>query len=235
MPTINFATRWFYQHIGHGELPTGPAVCALCGLRAAPGSMTPKVKVFRKTFMDYDLQARPALDDLCAACVWYFDHQVLLRSHWYLTATAARVLAKADLLPLLTKHVAEAPAEDRYYLIAASKKKHVALRGRLNAAGGRLLRVNFETLMVDVDQAVLDLVDRLSLLRRYHSWQEIEQNSYLPYAILRWPALREFERLCRQVQPWLRSPQYTLARYLYAPPAGRKGEKGENDGTDEDD
>lgn len=224
MPTLNYAPRWFYRHIGHGEIATGPALCALCGLPAAPGSMTPKAKVLRPTFMDYDLLARPALDDLCAACVWYFDHQELLRSHWYLTATAARVLAKADLLPLLTEHVAKPPAEDRYYLIAASKKKHVALRGRLNAAGGRLLRVNFETLMVDVDQAVLDLVDRLSALRRYHSWQEIEQNSYLPYAILRWPALSEFERLCAQVLPWLRSPQYYLARYLYTP-SGRGEEK----------
>jgi len=229
MPSVNFAMRWFYQHIARGEVAAGPALCALCGLPAAPGSMTPKAKVLRPTFMDYDLLARPALDDLCAACVWYFDHQELLRSHWYLTATEARALAKADLLPLLTDHVAKPPREDRYYLIAVSKKKHVALRGRLNAAGGRMLRVNLETLTVDVDQAVLDLVDRLSRLRRYHSWQEIEQNSYLPYAILRWPALSEFERLCSQVLPWLRSPQYQLARYLYTPPG--RGE--EREGVDD--
>lgn len=218
MPTLNYAPRWFYQHIAQAQVAPGPAVCALCGLPGDPAALTPKARVFRPTFVDYDLQARAELPGLCPACVWYFDHQELLRTHWYLAPSRATPLAKAELLPLLTTHLHTPPAEDRYYLITFTKKKHVALRARINAAGSRVLRVNAETYTVDVDDRTLRLVTDLTALRTYHAWQEIESDNYLPYALLRWPDLAEFEQRRAAVQAWLRSPQYQLARYLYTPP-----------------
>jgi len=215
---VNFATRWFYQHLAGQQVVWGNAICALCGLSAREDVMSPKTRVFRPTFVDYDLQRRPDQPGLCPACVWYLGHQELLRSHWYLSASEARPLAKADLLPLLAEHLAHPPAEDRYYLVAYTKKKHVALRGRLNAAGARRLRVNAEVYLVDIGDEFLRLVDDLSALRQYHAWEEIESDKYLPYAILRWPSLAEFERRRAAVAPYLRSPTYWLARYLYTPP-----------------
>ena len=223
---MNYAMRWFYRHLANGEVEPGASICSLCGLAANPTVMTPKVKVFRPTFVDYDLQKRAEQPGLCPACVWYFDHQELLRSHWYLSASRATPLAKADLLPLLATHITAPPAEDRYYLIAFTKKRHVALRGWLNAAGARLLRVNAEIYLVDVDAAVLRMVDDLAALRTHHTWQEIESGYYLPFALLRWSDLADFERHRAAVQPYLRTSAYLLARYLYSPPA-RTGKENE--------
>ena len=229
MPALNYATRWFYQHLGRHQVPPGAASCALCGLPADPDGMMAKAKVYRPTFVDFDLQARAGQPDLCPACVWYLDHQEIDRSHWYLSASTARPLAKADLLPLLTEHLTHPPPEDRYYLIAFTKKKHFALRARLNAAGARILRVNAETFLVDVDNRCLRLAADLTALRTYHAWQEIESDNYLPYAILRWPRLADFEARRAAIQPWLRSPQYHLARYLYTPPEKTDKEEPETD------
>lgn len=233
MPSINYAMRWLYQAHTGNPVAYGAACCAMCGLPADKPAMTPKANVYRPTFVDYDLQARPDLPNLCPACVWYFDHQELLRTHWLLSATAVQPLAKADLLPLLTDHLARPPAQDRYYLITFTKKKHVALRGRLNAANTRLLRVNAETYTIDVNAATLKLVQDLTALRQYHAWQEIEADAYLPFAILRWPNLTDFERLRAAVAPWLRSPTYQLARYLYAPPGKHEAEDDEQPGLPE--
>lgn len=220
MPGLNYAMRWFYRALAQGDVAPGPEVCAVCGLSAR--EMVPAPKVFRRTFVDYHLLAFAEQEGVCPACVWYFDHQELRRSHWFLTPSEVRPLAKGDILPLLLAHLETPPAVDRYYLISLTKQKHVALRARLNAAGAQRLRVNLETEMVDLDRGWLTLLDNVVRLRQYHHWDEIELDHYLPYALLRWPRYEEFERCRAVVRPWLRSAQYALAKFLYSPDLGKK-------------
>jgi hypothetical protein len=227
---MNYAMRWFYKTLAGGEEDIGPHLCAVCGLPT--GHDADLGKVLRDTFTDRDVLEVPWSGYVCAACEWYFDHQELRRQHWYLTAREARPLAKADIFPLLVKHLRCPPAEDRYYFIAQSKKKHVALRARLNAAGCTKLRVNFETIMVDVDQSFPTLMKNLVALRKYHSWDEIESDRYLPYAILKWPSFKAFEEARWAVAPYLRSPQWQLARFLYSPDL-LKGDDDDGDGLSE--
>lgn len=215
MRNVQYATRWFYRHFAHEEVTEGEDACCVCGLPTDGGRDVNKV--LRPTFTNQDILPRPDSSTVCPACAWYFDHQELLRQHWYLTPVEARSLAKADILPLLQTHLETPPPVDGYYLIAQSKKKHIALRGRLNTAGARSLRVNCEELLVDVDGAFMTLLSNVVTLRNYHRWDEIEGDKYLPWAILRWPGIADFERTRAAVRPWLRSPQYQLARYLYSP------------------
>lgn len=223
---MNWAMLWLYQNLtGRRALRANGDRCAICGLPLAGD--TPLGKVLRPTFTDHDLLANRD-GYACTACTWYMDHQELRRQSWYLTENEARPLAKADLLPLLRSHYQDPPAEDRYYLIARSKKKHVALHGRLNAAGCRAMRVNLETSLVDVDGEWFKLLDGVVALRRYHAWDEIEADRYLPFAILKWPSLADFERAREAVRPWLRSPAWELARYLYHPDLAKEMRDGDN-------
>lgn len=222
---MNPAISWLYRHVGPGlEVPKGPFLCACCGLPHAEGK--PPDHVFRPTFTDYDLLKVPHSGSVCPACAWYFDHQELRRQHWYISPSEAKMLAKADILPLLAQHVQNPPNEDRCYLIAQSKKKHVILRARINAAGCSRLRVNFETMLVDVDRDFFALVHDLALLHQFHTWQEIEHDDYLPYAILLWPSLSDFEKTRDRVRPWLGTPQYLLAKFLYSPDLLEGGNNG---------
>lgn len=213
---MNYAPVWLYRNLsGNGTIAAAGTPCGVCGLPLA-GSRT-LAEVLRPTFTDHGLLADGNADHVCDACAWYMDHQELRRQSWYLTEREARPLAKKDVLPLLQAHYEEPPLEDRYYLIAISKKKHVALRARLNAGGCRAMRVNFETALVDVDAEWFKLLDNLVTLRRYHRWDEIEADRYLPFAILKWPSLSAFEQARQAVRPWLRSPAWGLARYVYSP------------------
>jgi hypothetical protein len=222
---MNLATRWLARHLGGVSESCGNQVCAIC---SGPCDAAVAVAdVLRPTFTDID---RVNGDYVCSACVWYFDHQELRRSHWYLTPAEAVPLAKKDILPLLRKHVREPPPVDRYYLISRSKKKHVALRARLNAAGARMLRVNFETMLVDVDQQFFELYDHIVALRKYHAWDEIERDEYLIRSLQRWltgEGFDQFERHRDGVRPWLRTQQYELAKFLYSPDQ----EEGEDEQT----
>jgi len=210
-----FVTRWFYRNIAGLEVEPGGLTCAVCGLPMAEGK--PQDKVFRKTFNDHDKLACPDEPNVCPACEWYFDNQQLRFSHWYVTPDEARVLAREDIVPLILELLKTPPVSDFYLLLSRTKKKHVALRGRLNAAGCLSLRINFEEYLVDVDHQVLGLFSNVITLRQYHGWDEIEADAYLPYAILRWPSFGDFERTREAVRPWLNTPQYELARYLYSP------------------
>ena len=212
---MNHAIRWLYSNIAGRYVREGKDTCMVCGL-PTDGGLPPKA-VFRRTFTNQDILAARESYIVCEACAWYFDHQELRRQHWYITAKEARSLSKKDIFPLLMRHIITPPSEDRYYLIALSKKKHVALRARLNATGCRSLRVNFEEMVVDVDERFINLERDIVQMRRYHRWDEIENDAYLPYALLRWPSIGEFEATRESLRPWLRSPQYRLARYLYSP------------------
>jgi len=219
-----FVTRWFYKNIAGLEVESGGLTCAVCGLPMAEG--IPLEKVIRwKTFNDlhklacFDRFDEPAFAELfaCPACEWYFENQQLRFSHWYVTPDEARVLAREDIVPLILELLETPPGSDFYLLLSRTKKKHVALRGRLNAAGCLSLRINFEEYLVDVDHQVLGLFSNVITLRQYHGWDEIESDAYLPFAILRWPSFGDFERTREAVRPWLNTPQYELARYLYSP------------------
>jgi len=212
---MNWATRWLAKHLGGVPNPDGAHLCALC--RGSCADEIAVEDVLRPTFTDIDLVRG---EYVCQACAWYLDHQEVRRSHWYLTPDEAVPLAKKEILPLLRRHLAKPPAVDRYYLIARSKKKHVALRARLNAAGCRLLRVNFETQLVDVDQEFMELYCHLAALRKYHSWDEIERDEYLLRPLQKWlvgDKYAEFERHRSAARIWVRSPQFELAKYLYSP------------------
>jgi len=216
-----FVTRWLYRSVAGQEVEEGGLVCAVCGLPMAQG--IPQARVFRKTFNDWDRLALPNEPRVCPACAWYFDHQELRFSHWYVTPSEARVLARDDIIPLLFSLLESSSPSDFYLLLSRTKKKHVALRGRLNAAGCSSLRVNFEEYLVDVDRGFLKLETALIDLRQYHSWDEIESDAYLPFAILRWPSVGDFERTREAVRRWLNTPQYALARYLYSPKLREEG------------
>lgn len=209
---MNYAMRWFFRFFEHSEVEDGEHRCAICGLPMCNGYDI--AQVLRSTFVDYDLLKMPQSRTVCTACAWYFDHQELRRYSWYLTADNAQQLAKSDILPLLATHLKSPPAQDRYYLITRSKKKHVALRAHLNAAHCANLRVNFETMLVDIDHCFIDLVTDLSALRKYHTWYEIKNDKYLPFAILRWTHYADFEHTRERVRPWLGSPQFALTEFL---------------------
>lgn len=219
---MNWCLRWFYEWATYYSVQEGPKTCSVCHL---PTKQTaPLSEVLRPTFTDHDLIDEDG-DGACPACAWYFDHSELRRAHWVVTESDAQALAKKDILPLLAEHLDSPPDLPRYYLISRAKRKHVALRARLNAAGSNLLRVNFELSLVDINRGFFGILNDIVKLRRYHSWDEIRDDKYLPYAILRWDDLGDFQATRQNLQPHLRSPQYELARFLYSPDLAKEGEQ----------
>jgi hypothetical protein len=230
MAGVNLAIHWLYKHLGDpiGDtgnkeyiLTRGKDKCAVCGMPEVTGP--PPDKVLRPTFVDHSLLLRNGGNVVCDACQWYLGAQDVRRTSWFLTEDKAVVLAtpgaRLEVLELLARHVRDGVPADSYYLITESKRKHVALRARLNHAGARVLRVNFETMLVDVDRDFFRLYRDVCTLRQYHAWREIESDAYLPFAILKWPNLTEFELTRMRVWPQVYSPQYRLAKFLYHPDA----------------
>lgn len=208
-----FATRWFYSSVEGGRVEAGFRMCAVCGLPMAVG--VPVRDVLRKTFTDQAALRAPGCDQACEACAWYFDHQELRRSSWWLTAGEARPLAKGDVGPLLQEHLGRAPVVDGYYLITIMKRKHLALWAPLNLARSATLRVRFEVTTVELNYLWLTLVEAAHRLREFHSWREIQNDDYNAKFLMRWSDPLEFVRLRQVVQPWLRTPYLDLTQYVW--------------------
>ena len=208
-----FATRWFFSNVEGGKVKLGGKVCAVCGLPMLLG--TPVDSVLRKTFTDYAALRVPDSGYACDACVWYFDHQNLRRSSWWLTATRAHSLSKEDVGPLLRAHLDCPPDEDGYYLISVMHRKHLALWAPLNMAGASVRRVRFETVTVALDRDWLALVEAAHKLREFHSWKEIQSDNYNSKFLIRWGDISEFARLREVVKPWLRTATLDLVQYIW--------------------
>jgi len=208
-----FTTRWFFQNIEGGHVEPGSYLCAVCGLGMEAG--VPVEGVLRKTFTDHAALRVPASSSVCPACEWYFGHQELRRSSWWLTAERALSLAKAEVGPLLRGHLRGAPAEDGYYLVTTMKRKHLALWAPLNLAGNSVRRVRFETVTVELDTTWLAMMEAAHRLREIHSWREIRNDDYNAKFLTRWESPNEFMELRSMVQPWLGTAHLDLAQYVW--------------------
>ncbi|RMG91198.1 MAG: hypothetical protein D6706_18440 [Chloroflexi bacterium] len=209
-------TRWFYHHFEQQVVEPGYKTCAVCGL---PTSQAVELKkILRKTFTDHEALRAPGSMHACPACEWYMGRQDLRRSGWWLTASEAREVSKAEWWPLLRQHILEPPVEDGYYLIKplGLVGKHLALHAPLNMAGNPVRRVRFDVHTLDLDHRFLDLVMAAHRLREYHSWHEIQSGNYNPALVARWDDLGEFHALVTLVQPYLFTPFMTLAEFIWS-------------------
>src|SRR5690606_32784292 len=75
-------THLLYRaHFGE-PVPTGPAICWLCGESCPEVDSTEEIsraasKVVRPTFTDHDRGRASDSDVFCHACAWYFDYKIL--------------------------------------------------------------------------------------------------------------------------------------------------------------
>jgi hypothetical protein len=211
-----FATRWFYANIEKCQVESGPKTCLVCGLPTLES--TSLKEVLRKTFTDYDVLRVRGGRDVCPACVWYFDHQELRRSGWWLTAFRAESMKKSEWLSLLRQHVETGAPRDAYYLIKplGLVGKHLALYAPLTMAGSNAITAQFNTLRVKVDASFLVLVEASHRLREFHSWKEIRTGNYYAKHILTWIDRAEFIHLRSIVQPWLNTSELALAEFVWS-------------------
>lgn len=221
-----FATHWFYRNLTQSHIVPGARLCCVCGM--ATNDHVPKNKVLRPTFTDYDVLRIRTGVYVCPACAWYFDNQDLRRRGWWLTRDRAQPVDKAQWLPVLAQHlIAGAPA-DSYYLIKPSGPqgkeqkmpgiagKHLALLAPLTCSGSRTLRIQFDTITLDLDLSFLDLIQACFSLRQCHSWREIRNDDYISkYVNQRWRTVSEFMDLRSRVRPWLNTAHIDLAQYVW--------------------
>jgi len=214
-----FTTRWLYYNLEAKAVAAGRHTCAVCGLPCR--DVVPLRKVLRSTFTNYDLLRKPDEAGACLSCAWYFDHQELRRTGWYLTATEARAMQKSDWLSLLREHHKNGVPEDAYYLVKplGLVGKHLALYAPMVMAGrSSVCVVQFNTMRVQCDAAFWRLLDAAHALRERHSWKEIRTGDYYAKHILAWPDRAEFVRLRSIVQAWRRTPQLMLVEFLWSKP-----------------
>lgn len=234
MAIPTFTTRWFYHHLAGGQVEFGRHTCAVCGLPTTES--VPLKKILRKTFTDYDvLRVRNGVA-ACPACEWYFNHQELRRSGWWLTQEQAAKVAKQEWLALLRAHIRSVGTgyeNGGYYLIKLPglTGKHLALLAPMSETGGGSVRVQFDVTTLELDARWLELVEASHRLRDAHSWKEIEQDHYVAAFTRRWGSLAEFVRLREIVKPWVGTAHLALAKYVWSKERGEEGvgEKAETD------
>lgn len=208
-----YATRWFAQHLGQIPSDAGDYFCAVCGLTTS--RYVPLASVLRDTFTDFAALRRRESGVCCVACAWYFDHQELRRSSWWLTGSEARSLTVTDARDLLLSHLASPPDEAGYYLFSLTNRKHLALYAPLNLPRSYPRLVRFESATLILTPSFTELLSACELLRQHHAWSEIESDIYNASALTRWSGRVERFVAARQaVQPWLRTPHLGLARFL---------------------
>ena len=209
-----FTTRWFYANLAGGQIQTGPFTCAVCGLPTVYTAHTPNT-VLRPTFTDHDALRVPGSGVVCEACAWYFGRQDVRRQSWWLTETSAEPVERAAMWPLLRAHLSTPPDQDGYYLFTIMKRKHLALRAPLNLAGARTRRVRFEVNTVTLDATSVAVYKAVAQLRRYHTWQEIQDDAYRTHALAKWEEPGAFASARDVVHPVLSTALFALIRFVY--------------------
>lgn len=225
-----FATHYFYFAAGH-SLPPGRHTCAICGLPTA--ETTPLGSVLRPTFTDLAYLRRPPPGVACPACDYYMSHQELRRANWWLTAGEAQPIERRDLRRLLADHLAQPPAAGGYYLITTSKRKHLALRAPLNLAGAPTRRVQFELATLTLDAALWStLTAACDALRHFHTWQEILNDTYQSWRLVKWPRAADFIAARAAIQPYARTPYLELVKFVSVADRDTKEDTTDTDDTD---
>lgn len=213
-----FAMRWFYSSIENEQVAAGRKTCAVCGLPTMLS--TPRKKVLRATFTNYDLLRKRSGNDVCPACEWYFNHQEFRRTGWWLRARGADRMKKAQWLALLRAHIEQGAPEDAYYLIRplGLAGKHQTLWAQMTIAGNCRLNVQWGTMPMVIGAQFLELTIAAHRLRDHHSWKEIRSGNYYAKHILAWSDRGEFIKLRVKVQPWVNTAQLSLAEFLWSKP-----------------
>lgn len=136
---------------------TGTKICYLTGLPAREDG--PKVgEVLRDTFTNHDLARAPGSPVMSDAAQWYFNHQEFRRFHIVAERSGEsyrwRSVAREDLRQILVDALTAPPDCDRFYSIALSKKKHIALRAPVTPARSAYVYVQFEENAVTLAGAI---------------------------------------------------------------------------------
>lgn len=204
-----FVTRFFYQK----PITPGRETCAVCGLPTEPYALTGKV--LRPTFTDHEFLRCPTSNHVCPACEYYMNHQELRRANWWLTGDKALPIERDQLRPFITVQLYRPLMENGYLIITTSKRKHIGLRAPLNMAGSKALRVQFETVTLDLTAALWQsLTAACDTLKQHHTWKEILSDSYEAWRLAKWTGLPTYVAAREVVRPHLRTPYLDLVKFV---------------------
>ena len=208
-----FTTRWFYKNLADGIVEPGRHTCAVCGLPMRFG--VELRKVLRPTFTDSAALRAPRSKKVCFACEWYMSQQQLRRASWWLTETRAQRLEnKLDIWRLLADHIAHPPGEPGYYLITATKRKHLALYAELNAPGAARRKIRFEVHNLELDNNSLGVIRAIFELKLHHRWEEIAHDNYNPAFVAKWHDPGRWLMLRNKIKPYLHHPIFLFAQFI---------------------
>lgn len=229
---MNTALLWLYQQ-HHTEPPTvGDEHCYLCGASCEATHLVERG--IADTFNSHYLAQSPHSRYLCDACSWYLDnsgvHPAFLKMSIIVSPDAWRNWQRDTMKQDITQWLTFGLEQESYLVVSLTKKKHILMQAKLNAASSRTLALQVEENVAHLEWWHWKTMDAafMRLLALGHNKGEILSGSLYGQTLRRHGHLMEAMQLNQELEPYRTSPEIELLSYVTIVDYG-KGES--DDGT----